>query len=204
MVAFSLSEPLLALRTVLAAGPLRRLLLAYLVFNTAEWAVWVAVLVFAYEYGGTTATALAAVAQLLPAAIIAPLAASFGDRAPRERLLSWTYLLQAAMMAVTVPLFMLDASLPLILVGAALVSVSISLSRPVYLAALPAFAGNTAQLTAANSVSTMAESLALLVGPAIAAAVTALAGTWQVFGLFAIGQLLAALLVRRRTHARPG
>jgi MFS family permease len=204
MVAFSLSEPLLALRTVLAAGPLRRSLLAYLMFNTAEWAVWVAVLVFAYDFGGTTATAVAAVAQLLPAAIIAPLVASLGDRAPRERLLSWTYLLQAAMMALTVLLFMLDASPPWILIGAVLVSVSISLSRPVYLATLPAFAGNAAQLTAANSVSTMAESLALLVGPAIAAAVAALAGTWQVFGLFAVGQLIAALLVRRRTHADPG
>jgi MFS family permease len=204
MADFSLGEPLLALRTVLAAGPLRRSLLAYLMFNTAEWAVWVAALVFAYEYGGTTATAIAAVAQLLPAAVIAPLAASLGDRAPREPVLSWTYLLQAAAMALTVLLFMLDAPPPLILVGPVLVAMSISLSRPVYLAALPAFAGNAAQLTAANSVSTMAESLALLIGPAIAAAVTALAGTWQVFGLFAVVQMIAALLVRGRTYADPG
>jgi MFS family permease len=172
MTAFSLNEPLLALRTVLAAVPLRRSLLAYLLFNTAEWAIWVAVLVFAYDYGGTTASAIAAVAQLLPAAIVAPLATSLADGAPRERLLSWTYLLQAGMMALTVVLFMLDAPPLLILLGAVLVSVSISLSRPIYLAALPAFAGNTAQLTAANSVSTMAESLAVLAGPAIAAAVT--------------------------------
>ena len=203
MAAFSLNEPLLALRTVLAAVPLRRSLLAYLLFNTAEWAIWVAVLVFAYDYGGTTATAIAAVAQLLPAAIIAPLATSLADGAPRERLLSWTYLLQAGMMALTVVLFMLDAPPLLILLGAVLVSVSISLSRPIYLAALPAFAGNTAQLTAANSVSTMAESLAVLAGPAIAAAVTASAGTWQVFAVFAAGQLIAALLVRRQTHAQP-
>jgi MFS family permease len=203
MAAFSLNEPLLALRTVLAAVPLRRSLLAYLLFNTAEWAIWVAVLVFAYDYGGTTATAIAAVAQLLPAAIIAPLATSLADGAPRERLLSWTYLLQAGMMALTVALFMLDAPPLLILLGAVLVSVSISLSRPIYLAALPAFAGNTAQLTAANSVSTMAESLAVLAGPAIAAAVTASAGTWQVFAVFAAGQLIAALLVRRQTHAQP-
>ena len=203
MAAYSLNEPLLALRTVLAAVPLRRSLLAYLLFNTAEWAIWVAVLVFAYDYGGTTATAIAAVAQLLPAAIIAPLATSLADGAPRERLLSWTYLLQAGMMALTVVLFMLDAPPLLILLGAVLVSVSISLSRPIYLAALPAFAGNTAQLTAANSVSTMAESLAVLAGPAIAAAVTASAGTWQVFAVFAAGQLFAALLVRRQTHAQP-
>jgi MFS family permease len=203
MAAFSLNEPLLALRTVLAAVPLRRSLLAYLLFNTAEWAIWVAVLVFAYDHGGTTATAIAAVAQLLPAAIVAPLATSLADGAPREQLLSWTYLLQAGMMALTVVLFMLDAPPLLILLGAVLVSVSISLSRPIYLAALPAFAGNTAQLTAANSVSTMAESLAVLAGPAIAAAVNASAGTWQVFALFAAGQLIAALLVRRPTHAQP-
>ena len=196
-------EPMLALRTVLAEGSLRRSLLAYLMFNTAEWAVWVAVLVYAYDYAGATATAIAAAAQLLPAAIIAPLAASLYDRAPRARVLSWSYLLQAATMALTVLLFMLDAPPPLILVGAVLVSVSISLSRPVYLASLPAFAGNTAQLTAAYSVSTMAESLSLFIGPAIAGAVTAFAGTWQVFGLFAVGQLIAALLVRRPGHEHP-
>jgi MFS family permease len=204
MAAFNAHQPLLALRTVLAVGALRRSLLAYLLFNTAEWAVWVATLVFAYDYGGTTASAVASLIQLLPAAAAAPLAASMGDRAPRERMLSRIYCVQSAAMALTVVLFMLQLAPPLILVGAMLVSVTISFARPVYLAALPAFAATPAQLTAANSVSTMVESLAVLLGPAVAAVIMELAGAQQVFGTFAAGMLLAALLVHRPAGASAG
>jgi len=197
MPAFTAHEPLRALRTVLAARALRRSLLAYLLFNTAEWAVWVAILVYAYEKGGTTAAAVASLIQLLPAAAAAPLVALMGDRVPRERVLPRIYWIQSATMALTVLLFAGNCGLPLILIGAALVSVTISLTRPVYLAALPAFAATPSQLTAANSVSTMVESIAVLLGPAVAAAIMHVAGPLQVFGVFAVGQLLAALLVRQ-------
>lgn len=204
MAALTASEPLLALRTVLAARVLRRSLLAFLVFNTAEAAVWVATLVFAYDYGGTTAAAFACLAQLLPAAAVAPVAASMGDRAPRERMLAWIYYAQSAMMALTVALFMVGAAPPLILVGVVLVSMTFSFTRPVYLASLPAFAATPAQLTAANSVSAMVESLAALLGPAVAAGIVALEGPSEVFEVFAVGLLLAALLVYQATRADVG
>ena len=203
MQALSLREPLLALRTVLAARALRRSLLAFLLFNTAEWAVWVAALVYAYDYGGTNAAAAAALLQLLPAAAIAPLAASLGDRLPRQRVLGWTYSAQAVAMALTVLLFVVDAPPLLIFGGVVLVSVSFGLSRPVYLASLPSFAATPSQLTAANSVSTMVESLAVLTGPAVAAAMMELAGPAHVFGMFALGQVLSWLLVRRSAGAQP-
>jgi MFS family permease len=201
MPVFTVHEPLRALRTVLAARALRRSLLAYLLFNTAEWAVWVAILVYAYQQGGTAAAALASLVQLLPAAAVAPLAAIMGDRAPRERVLPRIYCIQSAAMALIVVLFAGNAGLPAILIGAALGAVTISLTRPVYLAALPAFAATPAQLTAANSVSTMVETLAVLLGPAVAAAIMHVAGPAQIFAVFAVGQLLAALLVRQ--PARP-
>ncbi len=201
MPAINAYEPLRALRTVLAARALRRSLLAYLLFNTAEWAVWVAILVYAYQEGGAAAAAAAALIQLLPAAIAAPLAAMMGDRVPGERALQRIYCIQSATMALTVLLFAANSGLPLILIGATLVSVTISLTRPVYLAALPAFAATPSQLTAANSVSTMVESIAVLLGPAVAAAIMHVAGSPLVFGVCAVGQLLAALLVR--PPARP-
>ena len=204
MSALNAHEPLLALRTVLAVRALRRSLLAYLLFNTAEWAVWVATLVFAYDFGGTTAAAVASLIQLLPAAAVAPLAASMGDRAPRGRMLSRIYCAQSATMALTFVLFMVRPAPPLILFGAMLVSVTISFARPVYLAALPVFASTPAQLTAANSVSTMVESLAVLLGPAAAAVLMEVAGVPPVFGTFAVGMLLAALLVHRPAGASAG
>lgn len=201
MAPFSLQQPLLALRTVLSVPALRRSLAAYLLFNSAEWAVWVAVLVYAHEFGGTTAAAIAVLVQLLPAAVIAPFAAALADRTARERMLAWTYFAQASAMSIAVACLLLDAPPMLVLAAATLVSVAISLSRPVYLSSLPAFARTPPELTAANSVSTMIESLAVLVGPTIAALLTELAGPALVFALFAVGQALAGLLAWRPASA---
>src|ERR1700675_2783474 len=77
---------------------LRRVEAAFLGFSLAEWATWIAILVFAYGHGGAGEVGLVALIQLAPAAIVAPLAASFGDRYPRERALLAAYLLQAATM----------------------------------------------------------------------------------------------------------
>jgi hypothetical protein len=67
-------------RTVSGSPGLLRVELAYVGFNVAEWATWVSILAFAYEVGGAAATGLVALVQLVPAALVAPLAAVAGDR----------------------------------------------------------------------------------------------------------------------------
>src|SRR5450755_2523410 len=55
---------------VLGDCDVRRVEMAFSAFNLAEYGVWVSVVVYAFESGGAAATAVVAVAQLLPAALI--------------------------------------------------------------------------------------------------------------------------------------
>ena len=87
---------------------LLRVELAFVAFNVAEWATWVSILAFAYEVGGAAATRLVALVQLVPAALVAPLAAVAGDRFRRERVLLGGYLVQAAAMAATAAALLAD------------------------------------------------------------------------------------------------
>ena len=76
--------------TLAAAGrnkSVRRVELAWGAAIAAEWAHFVALGVFAYNHGGTGAVGVAGLARLLPAAAVAPFAASLGDRFRRERFL---------------------------------------------------------------------------------------------------------------------
>ena len=69
----------------LANPSIRRVVIAFAAFNFGEWATWVAVLVYAFERGGATEAGLVAFGMLVPAAIIAPIAASLLGRYRRER-----------------------------------------------------------------------------------------------------------------------
>ena len=70
--------------TILRSSVLRRVELAFAAFNIAEWATWIAILVYAYRQGGAAATGL----DLVPAARAhrrsrRPAASVYADRLPR-------------------------------------------------------------------------------------------------------------------------
>src|SRR5919108_572473 len=88
--------------TLAAAGRnenVRRVELAWGFAIAAEWAHFVALGVFAYKHGGAGEGRLAGALRLLPAAVIAPFAASLGDRFRRERVLLAMTLLAAVALA---------------------------------------------------------------------------------------------------------
>ena len=80
---------------------IRRAELAWGTSVCAEWAHFVALGVFAYNHGGSTAVGVAGLMRLLPAAAIAPFASSLGDRFRRERFLLAVVLLGAAALALS-------------------------------------------------------------------------------------------------------
>jgi len=174
---------------------IRRVLLAYIGFSLAEWMSWIAILVYAFSRGGATETGIAALVQLAPAAVVAPLAATFGDHFRRERALLVSYLVQAASMAIATLALAVGAPSWLVYAAAALANTSITLTRPLQGALLPSLARTPSELTAANLVTATIETGAMLVGPALAGLALAVTGSATVFAASAVLLLAGALLV---------
>ena len=190
-------------RTVSGNPGLLRVELAYVGFNMAEWATWVAILAYAYQVGGAAATGLVAVVQLVPAALVAPLASIAGDRYRRERVLLGGYLAQAASMAATAAALLAEASVPLVYALAALAATSITITRPAQGAILPILARTPDELTAANVASSWTESISVLAGPAVAALLLEASGPGAVFAVMA-GLLAGSGLLVSWVQTGPG
>jgi hypothetical protein len=190
-------------RTVSGNPGLLRVELAYVGFNVAEWATWVSILAFAYEVGGAAATGLVAVVQLVPAALLAPVASIAGDRYRRERVLLVGYLAQAVSMAATAAALLAGAPVPLVYGLAALAATSITVTRPAQGAILPTLARTPDELTAANVAASWTESIAVLAGPALAALLLATGGPGAVFAVMA-GLLAGSGLLVTGVQTGPG
>src|SRR3954464_8392777 len=113
-----------ALAAVMRSRNLRRVELAWGASIAAEWAHFVALGVFAYHAGGTAAVGIAGLVRMLPAALIAPFAASLGDRFRRERFLAVNSLVGAAALAGSAVAYFADENVPAIFALAAVVGLA--------------------------------------------------------------------------------
>ena len=179
---------------------LLRVLAAYLMFTLTEYAVWIAMLVFAYDRGGTAVAGLVAVAQLVPAAVVAPVVASVADRRSPVVLLAGGYLAQATAMAGTA--VAVSAGAPLAAyAGAVVAATAVTTTRPAQSALIPSVAATPDQLTAANVVAGWMEAAGVAAAGLLAGVLISLAGVGSVFAVCAGLGLLAALLVAGRGWA---
>jgi MFS family permease len=180
----------------------RRVELAWGAAIAAEWSHFVALGVFAYEHGGTSAVGVAGLIRLLPAAALAPFAASLGDRFRREHFLLAMMVIGAAALAASAVAFFAGGR-ALVFVFAALVGVSSTLIRPALQALLPSLARSPAELISANGATSTVESVGTLAGPLCAGVLVSVADVGVVF-IGGAGLLLvaAALLARVKVEGR--
>jgi MFS family permease len=180
-----------ALRSALRNPDVRRVQLAWGGAIAAEWAHFVALGVFAYEDGGAAAVGIAGLIRLAPAAVLAPFAASFGDRFPRERfLLVMTLVASIALSGSAVAAFADTA--PVVYGFAALFGLTTTLIRPTLQALLPSLARTPEELIASNGATSTIEGLGTLLGPLIAGVVVAFSEPGLVFAVGAASLLLVA------------
>lgn len=177
---------------VLRSPVLRRIELAFLAFSVAEWATWVAVVVYAYGRGGAAEAGVVAAIQLVPSVVVAPAAASLGDRYPRSLVLVGTYLLQSAAMAAAAVALLANADARVVYALATVTATAITLTRPLQSSLVPDVVRTPDELTAANVASGTVESAGSLVGPVLASVLIALGGPGLVFAACAAGMLVSA------------
>src|SRR6266545_5761344 len=183
-----------ALGAVARNENIRRVELAWGAAIGAEWAHFVALSVYAYEQGGASAVGLAGLVRLLPAAGVAPFAASFGDRYRRERLLLAMSLLGSAALAGSAVAAFAGERV-LVFAFAALVGLSSTLIRPALQALLPSLARTPEELIASNCATSTIESVGTLVGPVFAGVLVSLADVAAVFVLGTAALLAGAVLL---------
>jgi MFS family permease len=191
-----LARVLSALAVAARNENVRRVELAWGAAIAAEWAHFVALGVFAFEEGGASAVGIAGLVRLLPAALVAPFAASLGDRFPRERFLLAMALVGFVALAGSGAAAFADQAVP-VFVLAGVVGLSSTLIRPALQALLPSLARTPEELIASNGATSTIESVGTLLGPLLAGGLLALGDIGLVFVVGAGALLVAAVLLAR-------
>lgn len=190
-------------RTAFRNRDLRRLELAWAAFNSAEWGIWLALIVYAYTKGGAVAASALAVAQIIPAAVLAPILGALADRYRPGRILMAAYSVMTAGLAAIAVAMVLDAPSWVVFVLAPIVNLAVTVPRPAQSALLPAVVRTPTELTAAYVVGGWMDSLAVMVSPALAGVLIGVGGPQLAVAVLAGISLAAALLVVATPGTRP-
>jgi MFS family permease len=163
---------------------------AYLLFNINEWATYIALLVWAYQVDGVSGSGVVAVAQLVPAALLASVIAARLGRMPTYHSIRLGYAVQTVTAGIVGVAMLVDAPFALVCLLAAVNTLAIALTRPVHHALLPEISDTTGELTAGNAGSGSMEAFGILLGPLVSGALTA----WWDAGGVGIAMSLASAL----------
>ena len=169
-------------------------LAAYLAFTITEWAAFIALIVYAYEDGGSVMVGLVSLLQLIPAALIAPVGSVLGDRHRRERVLLYSYASLSATTTLAAVALLTDAPAPLVYASATTAGWMVTLVRPTHASLLPRLARTPEELSSAYAASSLLESVSILLGPLLAGGLMASRARFPV-GIRVVDAALAAMLL---------
>lgn len=173
---------------------LRRLLAAYLLFNIAEWASYIALLVWAYEQDGVRGSSAIALVQLVPAAVAAPVLVGRLARVRGPRALRLGYAVQGVAALVLGTAILADVHVAVVAVMAAAYSCALTCTRPVHHSLLPEISDTTSELTAGNAGSGSVEAAATFLGPLASGALVMVWAAGGVLVVMGLGSMVAVLL----------
>ena len=197
----------------LRSRDLRRAQLSFGAAWTAEWTLTVGLGIVAFRDGGAEAVGLVALIRLLPGALAGPLVATLADRMRRERAITAIGLVRAVAMGLMALVLAAGGATVLIYALAVVSTVAGTPFRAAHSALLPSLCATPEQLTSANAVRGMLDSLSTLIGPLLAAGLLQIGSPAAVFAAAAAASLCSALLVVRLQYealtrsahaARPG
>jgi MFS family permease len=176
-------------------GPLRRANVSFAAMWAGESAFMVALAVVAFGEGGVAAVGIVTAVRMATAALLTPFLATLADRVRRERVLSGIGVIRAVMLAGAAVVTAVGGSSAATYGFAVVATVALALYRPAHSALLPALANSPGDLTAANAVRGMLDSLTTLGGPLAAAGLLAASGPAVVFAACSALSLLGGLVV---------
>jgi MFS family permease len=176
---------------------LRRLVLALAGSTLGYWGYTVAVLVYAFEQGGTRLVGVAAFVRLFPAALASPVAGAIADRYPRERVIVIGDLLRLVTTAAACAAIAVHAPALVVLTLVGVNAAVYSSFRPAMRALTPALSGTPDELAAANIMASTVDSVGMLVGPALGGVLLAVSGPAAAFGACSVSLAWSATLVAR-------
>jgi len=187
----------------LRSPALRRAQLSFGAMWASECCATVAVSVVAYRDGGAPAVALVAVVRMLPAALVAPFAATLADRHRRDHVLVGVGFVRATTLGAAAALLAAGAPSAPVYASIAAATMAQTLYRPAHSALLPALCRTPEELTSANVMRGLLDSLATLAGPLGAAGLIAVGGAQAALAACALASLASALLLIRLRYEHP-
>src|SRR4051812_16731651 len=159
--------PARPLRQVLGNRTLRRLHYALIGSVTGRFLFVIALGVYTYREGGAALVGVAGFLRLAPGAVIAPFASPLVDRYRKEVVMALCDFGRALLLGLAALAIVLDAGPAVVLIFATLGSALSTLFEPARAALLPTLVDTPEQLTAANVVGSLVNSIGYFIAPAL-------------------------------------